>query len=244
MSIRVDSIGFGNISIMQDSDEFCYGVDAVMLSDFASKNAGKYGSSCKIMDLGTGTGIIPLILSHKTDASYIGGVEVQNNSYHLAEQNMKRNSLEDRLHFFHVNVKDFPVEVYRDTFDIVTCNPPYMKGACGITSKNKAKGIARHETLAELKDFVQLAANLLRDKGEFCMVHRPSRLVDICQCCRELHLEPKELVFISGKPMEKPNILLIRCIKNGNRELRIGEPISVHNENGTYSEEILKMYEK
>lgn len=244
MSVRVDRTGFGDIQIMQDSDEFCYGVDAVMLSDFAAKNAGRYGSSCRIMDLGTGTGIIPLILSHKTEAAYIGGIEVQSNSFELAKKNATLNNLEERVHFFHTNVKTFPLDEYKGDFDIVTSNPPYMKGACGITSKNEAKGIARHETLAELKDFVKLASELLKDKGEFCMVHRPSRLVDICQCCRDFHLEPKEMCFVSGKPMEKPNILLIRCIKNGNRELRIEEPISVHNENGTYSKEILKMYEK
>ena len=243
MSIRLDETGFGNIKILQDTDEFCYGVDAVMLSDFASENV-KNNSRCRIIDLGTGTGIIPMIMSHKTKAGLICGVEVQENSFNLAVQNIKNNNLQERLRIFNCNVKDFNVEDFRGTFNIVTSNPPYMKSECGITSSNKAKGIARHETLGTLEDFIKLASVLLKDKGEFCMVHRPSRLVDICCLCRKYRLEPKELRFVSGKPMEKPNIMLIRCVKNGNSELKILNPVSVYGENGKYSEEILKMYEK
>ena len=167
MNLRLDETGFGSLKIFQNPEEFCYGVDAVLLAGFPAEAAAKKRRQCKIMDLGT-----------------------------------------------------------------------------GIESSNKAKSIARHETTASLDDFVRTASVLLRDKGDFYMVHRPTRLVDICTSCRRHHLEPKELCFVSGKPFEKSNIILIHCTKYGNPELRILDPLFVHNEDGSYSQEILKLYEK
>lgn len=245
-NLRLDETGFGSLKIFQCPKEFCYGVDAVLLADFASKSASaqKKKEKCRIMDMGTGTGIVPLILSHKTKAGYIGGIEVQEHSYNLAVKNSEYNGLGDRLHFFHDDVSTFYHEELAGGFDIVTSNPPYTAGSRGIESKNKAKAIARHEITASLDDFVKQAAKLLRDKGDFYMVHRPARLVDICETCRKYRLEPKEMQFISGKPNEIPNILLVHCVKNGNRELKILEPLEVHDENGKYSGKILKIYEK
>ncbi len=244
MGLRLDDTGFGGLEIFQQPEEFCYGVDAVLLADFASQAARKRKACCRIMDLGTGTGIVPLILSHKTEAAYIGGVEIQNNSYQLALKNCRHNGLSGRLHFFHEDVLDFGKGQLSESFHIVTANPPYTAGSRGIESSNRAKAIARHETTAALEDFVKTAARLLRDRGDFYMVHRPARLVDICESCRVYGLEPKEMRFVSGKPMEKPNIVLIHCVKNGNRELKLLDPLYVHQENGTYSDEILKIYEK
>lgn len=244
MNLRLDETGFGNLKIFQNPEEFCYGVDAVLLAGFASEGARKKRENCRIMDLGTGTGIVPLILSHKTQAGYIAGLEVQKNSWDLAVKNAEYNLLTGRVRFFHGDVKGFSNKSLAGTFDVVTSNPPYTAGASGIESSNKAKAIARHETTASLDDFIKTAAVLLRDKGEFYMVHRPARLVDICESCRRHRLEPKELCFVSGKPLEKPNIILVHCTKNANRELRILDPLFVHNENGSYSQEILKLYEK
>lgn len=243
MELRLDQTGFGNLEIFQHPEEFCYGVDAVLLADFAAGGAEKKKQTCRIMDLGTGTGIVPLILSHKTQAAYIAGVEVQENAWRLAEKNRQHNHLTDRLQFFHCDVKGMDSSL-NGTFDIVTSNPPYTEGSRGIESSNKAKAIARHETTASLDDFVSAAAALLKDKGDFYLVHRPARLVDICESCRNYGLEPKEMRFISGKPLEKPNIILVHCVKNGKRELRLLEPLYVHNEDGSYAEEILKIYEK
>lgn len=244
MGLRLDETGFGGLKIFQQPEEFCYGVDAVLLADFAAQAASKKKAACRIMDLGTGTGIVPLVLSHKTEAGYIGGLEVQDNSFSLAMKNREINSLEDRLHFFHGDVSCFDEEGLAGSFDVVTSNPPYTAGSRGIESKNRAKAIARHETTGSLDDFVRLAARLLRDKGDFYMVHRPSRLVDICEACRKYKLEPKEMRFVSGKPGERPNIILVHCTKNGNRELKILEPLAVHDINGKYSQEILNIYEK
>ena len=245
MSLRLDDTGFGGLRIFQQPEEFCYGVDAVLLAAFAAESPAALRSESRIMDLGTGTGIVPLILSHKTRASYIGGLEVQEHSYQLAVKNFEYNGLSDRLHAFHADICDFGFDSeMRESFDIVTSNPPYTAGSRGIESKNRARAIARHETTAALDDFLAGAARLLRDKGEFYMVHRPARLVDICEGCRKYRLEPKEICFVSGKPMEKPNIVLIHCVKNSGRDLKIRQPLDVHDEKGGYTREILKIYEK
>lgn len=247
MELRFDETGFGNLGIFQAPEEFCYGVDAVLLADFAAQGANKR-RKCRIMDLGTGTGIVPLILSHKTKAEYIAGLEVQEHSFSLTKKNIEHNRLEGRVFAFHGDVSRFDeaeaFDELAESFDVVTSNPPYFVGGGGLESKNSAKSIARHETTGSLDDFVRMAAKLLKDKGDFYMVHRPSRLVDICAVCRKYKLEPKELRFVSGKPMEKPNILLVHCVKHGGAELRVLEPLAVHNEDGSYTEEILKIYEK
>ena len=244
MTLRLDETGFGDIRIFQEPEEFCYGVDAVLLADFAAQAARKR-KKCRIMDLGTGTGIVPLILSHKTDAGYIGCLEVQDHSFALVEKNIAYNHLEDRIFGFHGDVSCFAQEeAFADTFDVVTTNPPYFVGGGGLLSQNQAKSIARRETTGTLDDFLRLAAKLLRDKGDFYMVHRPDRLIDIAAGCRKHKLEPKELRFVSGKPMEKPNIMLVHCVKHGRPELKVLPPLAVHNEDGSYTEEILNIYEK
>ncbi len=244
MDLRLDEIGFGALRLLQCPEEFCYGTDAVLLAGYAAEAARKQKQDCRIMDLGTGTGIVPLILSHKTDAGYIAGLELQEHSYMLACRNAILNQLTDRIRFFHGDVNGFCPQELCGTFDLVTANPPYIKGNCGLESRNRAKAAARQETSGSLEDFICCAARLLKDKGEFFIVHRPSRLVDLCESCRAFRLEPKEMLFVSGKPETAPNILLMRCVKNGKRQLRIAQPLYVHNEDGSYSERILKIYEK
>ena len=186
-----------------------------------------------------------MILSHKTDVPYIGCLEVQENSFSLVKKNIAHNDLGERIEAFRGDVRDFPSDQgLVETFDVVTTNPPYFAGGGGIESSNLAKSIARHETTGTLDDFLRTAAKLIKDRGDFYMVHRPSRLVDIITGCRRHKLEPKEVRFVSGKPMEKPNILLIHCVKHGKPELRFLPPLAVHNDDGSYTDEILKIYEK
>ena len=216
MALRYDRTGFNDIVICQDPDEFCYGTDAVILAREASRSAMASRKECAIADLGTGTGIVPLI-----------GEE---------------NGLSGRVSFVMGNVRDVSTG-YGGEFDIVTSNPPYTAGGEGIESGNDAKAIARHEILGTLDDFLKAAAFMLKDKGEFYMIHRPGRIVDICAGCRKYGLEPKEMTFISGKPGEKPNLLLIKCVKNGGRDLRVLAPFAVRNDDGSFSERMLKCYE-
>lgn len=236
MGERIDSIGFGGLRLIQDPDEFCYGVDAVILASFAAGLAKKKNS---IIDLGTGTGVIPLIMSHLTDAPVIKGVEVQDRSFSLAERNAKLNDLEDRVSFIHSNVKDI---TERDFYDVVTTNPPYAEGGKALISNADAKAIARHEIEGSLEDFLKASARLLKDRGELFMVHRPSRLVDILTIARGLKLEPKTLRMVCPRQGEAPNIVLVHFIKNAGRELKVLPDLYVYGDNGAYSDEIENIY--
>lgn len=244
MAERIDNIGFGDLKLIQEPDEFCYGVDAVILADFAAKHAT--GPIRNVVDLGTGTGVIPLILSHKTEAEFIAGLEIQEGSYRRAVRNAEINNLEDRVHFFKGDVKTAAKDVLRDlkgSMDVVTTNPPYMQGQEGLKCANSAKSIARHETTAGLEDFFACAKALLKPRGDLFMVHRPSRLADICCFAREYGLEPKELCFVSPNVNRAANILLVHCVKGGGKQLRIIDPLYVYEETGEYTESLRKCYE-
>jgi len=234
---RIDQIGFSDLKLIQKPDEFCYGVDAVILADFASKKKVKYA-----VDLGTGTGVIPLIMSHKTEAEFIYGIEFQKDSFERAKRNIKLNDLDGRVDFINANVSEY--NGLKEWADTVTTNPPYMISKGALTNSNKAKTIARHETVGTLEDFVRCAAGILKNRGNFYMVHRPNRLVDIFYYCRKYRLEPKELRFVAPRKGESANIVLVHCVKNGGAELKILDDLYVYEEQGVYSEEINKIYER
>lgn len=238
---RVDNIGFGNLRLIQKPEDFCYGIDAVLLASFAEikKNA-------RVIDLGTGTGIIPIILSHKTESAEIIGVEIQKDSYERAIRNILLNNLNDRITVINNDIKHLSkIESIRPgSFDTVVSNPPYVQGNGGIKNDKDAKTIARHETTANLEDFIKTAAKLLKDRGDLFMVHRPNRLVDIAVLCRQYRLEPKRIRFVSPCKGGKPNILLIHCVKHGKPDLKFLDPLYVYDEFGQYTDEIMKIYER
>lgn len=248
MALRIDKTGFGDIEIAQDDAMFCYGIDAVLVSDFAAKKlavkkSGIYG----ICDLGTGNGIIPLILAYKTDAKKIVGIEIQQRSFELAMDNARRNDMSDRLSFINCNVGDTETVckvLGKNSFEAVTMNPPYTEKGRGMVASSAEKNIARHETNASLSDFVACADALLKDKGELFMIHRPSRLADIFAALRKYKLEPKEMQLISGKSAEVPNLVLLHCVKNAKPELKILPQIFVREEDGSMSKKIREVYEK
>lgn len=240
---RLDEIGFGGLKLIQKPEEFCYGVDAVILAHFAAKYSRK--SFRRALDLGTGTGVIPLILSHKTEIPSIVGVEVQEASYGRAIRNRDGNNLENRVDFIHGDVKDYKTgwgKELQGLVDMVTSNPPYTAGSGGLANANQAKRIARHETTASLEDFIKCAAYVLREKGDFFMVHRPSRIVDICCLGRQYGLEVKELQFVSPNREGNPNIILVHMVKGGGREAKMLEPLYVYDMDGNYTAEVLESY--
>ena len=243
-SERTDLIGFGDLRLTQRPEDFCYGVDAVILGDFASTFTKPH---MRIMDLGTGNGIIPLILSHKTEAGLIYGLEVQEAAYETAARNAKDNNLTDRIRIIKGNVKEIGLTLHPDLtgqLDLVVSNPPYMVHQGGLTNNNPAKTIARHETEGTLSDFLAAAARLLKEKGHLCMIHRPNRMVDLFCLAREAGLEPKDLRLVCPRPGEPPNILMAHFLKGGGKELRIMPPLEVYREDGEYTDEIMAIYEK
>ena len=248
---RVDDTGFGGLKLVQRPDEFCYGVDAVLLASAAAEG----GAFRTIADLGAGTGVIPLILSHKTDAELILGVEIQERSCRSAEKTIKLNGLEGRVMVVQGDVSRF--DELRDKineaageklqdgcFDAVTANPPYTGGSKGLTNSTDAKMIARHEVACTLEDFFTAAAGLLKSKGHFFMIHRPARLVDIFSLGRKYGLEPKEIRMIRPDKKSSPSMVLVHMIRNGGAELKVGEDLFIRDESGDYSREIEEIYER
>lgn len=237
---RIEEIGFGNLKLIQDPGYFCYGIDAVILADFAHSFCSE---AEHIVDLGTGNGIIPLILSHKNKGAVITGIELQEEPADMARRSCRINNLQSRINIRKGDIIDR--ENYSDIeAELITCNPPYFVKGGGILNSQKPKYIARHETTAVFEDFVRAAAGILKTKGHFCIVHRPSRLVDIFCLCRKYRLEPKDIRFVAPKAGEVPNIVLIHCVSGGGRELKIGKTLYVYNDDGTYTDEIHSIYER
>ena len=238
---RIDDIGFGSLRLIQKPEDFCYGIDAVLLATFAELRKGG-----RVIDLGTGTGVIPMILSHRSEAAEIVGVEIQEDSYERGLRNISLNGLGERVRLVHGDVKHIIKEkmVEKHSFDAVLTNPPYIRNGGGLKNRESARTIARHETTAELSDFIREAGLLLKDRGDFYMVHRPSRLVDIAILCRRHKLEPKELRLVSPDKDTAPNMMLIHCVRNGRPELKLLDPLSVYREDGSYTDEIMALYER
>lgn len=243
--VRVDNTGFGDIKIIQDSGGFCYGVDAVILTDFIVRDGIK--SNAKICDLGTGNGIIPLILSHKVKTVSIWGIDIQEKAIELAKKSVELNKLEDRISFLNLDVKDIIEDAdnfMNSEMDIVTCNPPYFPKGRAIVNSGDAMATARHETTAELKDFFLCAYNLLKDKGSFYMINRPSRMVD-CMCIgREIGLEPRMIKMVSSKADTEPKMVLFKFIKKGGKECNFSKPLIIYDENNQYTKDMLEIYER
>lgn len=234
---RIDDLEINNLKIIQNKKWFCFGIDSVLLSDFA-KDIHK---SSSILDLGAGNGILELLLSAKIENSKITGIEVQKEVSELAKRNIELNNLTDRIEIRNINIKDLDENV---KYDAVISNPPYKPNGEGLKNELETKIIARHEVLASLEDFIKKASKCLKDKGAMYMVNRAERLADIFECSRKYKLEPKELRMVHSKVGDAPTIVLIKLVKNANKYLKIREPLYIYEENGKYTKEILKIYGK
>ncbi len=223
--------------IIQKENGFKFGVDAVLLADFA-----KDARSKSTLDLCTGTGIVPLLLSAKTNTKDIHGLEIQPDIAEMAKRSVIYNKLSERVHIVQGDLKN-AAEIYgRGSFDKITCNPPYMKCGTGIKNDTDTKSVSRHEVMCTLDDVLRISAQLLISKGRFFMIHRPSRLADIMCGMRKYKLEPKRLRFVHPSPSKAPNLVLIEGMKDGGEELKLLPPLYVYGEDGNYSAEIDEIY--
>lgn len=243
----MDSIGFGGMKLIQGNG-FRYGVDAVLLVGFTAGETGGRGMkrrrAPRILELGCGNGIVSLVLSHKIPESTMLGMEIQTKEAERARRNARINHLEERIQIRAADVASIGETALPEKFNAVVTNPPYFRRGGAIPKDASAKYIARHETSADLDDFIRAAATQLDREGEFFMVHRPDRLVDICCSMRAQGMEPKELQLVMPFPETKPNILLIHGVKGANSELRVLPPIHVREKDGRYSDLIQRIYER
>ncbi len=237
---RIDDLEFKKLKVIQNKEGFCFGIDAVLLSDFA-KNIK---NNAKVLDLGTGTGIISILLCGKTNLSKIIGVEVQEEVADMAKRSVRLNNLENKFEIINENITNLEKIYERNSFDVIVTNPPYKKENTGIVNEEKKKLISRHEILAKLEDYIKISNKLLKDKGEFYMVHRPERLVDIITYMRQYKIEPKEIRFVCSHENEPPKLVLIKGVKNGKPFLKFKENLYIYENNGNYTEEIYKIYNK
>lgn len=237
---RIDDLEFKDLKIIQNKEGFCFGIDSILLSDFA-KNIK---NESKVIDLGTGTGIINILLSGKTLAKELVGVEIQKEVADMAKRSIELNGLENRIKIINENILNLKKYFEAKSFDVVVTNPPYKKINTGVVNDEDKKIISRHEITASLKDFIHGASYLLKDYGEFYMVHRPDRLVDIFVEMREEKIEPKLIRFVYPKLGKKANLVLIKGVKCGKPFLEFEKNLYVYEENGDYTEDILKIYNK
>ena len=234
---RIDDLELNNLKIIQNKDWFCFGIDSVLLSGFASEIHKK----SQILDLGTGTGILALLLSAKVEGSKITGIEIQKDVAEMAKRSIKLNNLENRINIINKNIKDINFE---NSFDAVVTNPPYKEKGTGIINENNIKLVSRHEIEGNLEEFIKCASKALKDKCSMYMVNRPERMIDIFENCRKYKLEPKELQFVYSKVNSKPTLILIKATKNANKYLKVNEPLYIYKDNGEYTEKVLKIYGK
>lgn len=232
-------LGYKNLKIYQDTDMFNFSLDSVLLPNFVTINK----NAKKILDIGTGNAVIPLILSTLTTAE-ITGVELQKQVSLLAQKSVDINNKNNQINIINDDIKNYYNLCNSDTYDIVTCNPPFFKvNEESKLNKSDYKTIARHEITLNLDDIMKVSSKLLKNNGVIGIVHRPDRMIDIIEAMHKYNIEPKKIQFVYPKKKMDANILLVEGRKNGNPGLKILNPIYSHKENGEYTEEIKKYFE-
>ncbi len=234
---RLDELHRNGYYIIQDPGRFCFGMDAVLLSGFARVKKGE-----RALDLGTGTGIIPILLEAKTEGLHFTGLEIQSESADMADRSVRYNRLEEKVDIITGDIKDASTIFGASSFDVITTNPPYMIGQHGIKNPEDAKAIARHEILCDLDDILRESARILCPNGRFYMVHRPFRLAEIFSKMVEYHIEPKRMQLVYPFVDKEPNMVLIEGLRGGKSRLQVDKPLIVYKTQGVYTDEIYDIY--
>lgn len=231
-------LGYENLKIYQNTDMFNFSLDSVLLPNFVTINK----KTKRILDIGSGNAVIPIILSTKTDA-LIDAVEIQKEVYELGVKSIKLNKLEDRINLYNEDIKNFYKNSETDVYDTITCNPPFFKKVeTSNVNESIYKTIARHEVKLNLDDIMKIAKKLLKNNGNIAIVHRTDRLIDIIETMRKYNIEPKKIRFIYPKVNTESNIVLVEGTKNGKPGLKILNPLISHNENDEYTDELKEYF--
>lgn len=234
---RIDDLERNGYQIIQNPEKFCFGMDAVLLSGFAQVKPG-----AAVLDLGTGTGIIPILIEAKTQAAKICAIEIQEESADMARRSVQLNHLEKKIDIVTGDLKEAERFFDAASFDVITCNPPYMIGQHGLTNPDAPKAIARHEILCTLEDVVRTAAKLLKTGGNFCMVHRPFRLPEIMTVMVKYRLEPKRMRLVYPYADQEPNMVLIEGCRGGRPRMTVEKPLIIFREPNVYTDEVRDTY--
>lgn len=234
---RIDDLKRNGYHIIQHPEKFCFGMDAVLLSGFAEVREGE-----KALDLGTGTGIIPILLEAKTEGEHFTGLEIQPESAQMARRSVELNGLSHKIDIVEGDIKEASRLFLAASFDVVTSNPPYIPYGGGLVNPDPSKAIARHEILCVLEDVVREGAKLLRDGGRMYLVYRPARLVELTEWLRHYRLEPKRMKFVHPFSDRDANMVLIEAIKGGGSQMTVEAPVIVFDAPGKYSRELTETY--
>lgn len=234
---RIDDLLTHDLKIIQSDEVFCFSMDAVLLARFAS--VPKRG---RVMDLCTGNGAIPLIMSTRSSEAVLEGLEIQERLYDMASRNVLLNGLEERIQIVHGDVREAVSLFGCGRYDLITCNPPYLPAASGEVNMRDHFAIARHELLLTLEDVIRVSSQLLKNGGKLALVHRATRLIDIVTLMRQYRIEPKRMRFVHPRRNAEPNMVLIEGIRNGRPELRIQPPLIVYEQGEEYCEELYQIY--
>ena len=234
---RIDELQRNGYQIIQNENGFCFGMDAVLLSGFAKMKRGE-----NALDLGTGTGIIPILLEAKTEGRHFTGLEIQETSADMAQRSVCLNDLNEKVEIVRGDIKEAADLFGKASFDVVTSNPPYMTGQHGLVNPDMPKAVARHEILCTLEDVIGQASALLKENGRFYMVHRPFRLAEIMVTMSRYRLEPKRMKLVYPFVDKEPNMVLIEGLKGGRPRVTVEKPLIVYEKPGVYTSEIYDIY--
>ena len=234
---RLDDLQRNGYKIIQDPGRFCFGMDAVLLSGFAKVKPGE-----RVVDLGTGTGIIPILLEARSKGASFTGLEIQPESADMASRSVQLNDLQERVHIVNGDIKE-AVQIFgAASCHVVTSNPPYMTAQHGLQNPDQPKAIARHEVLCTLEDVISQTAQVLKPRGRFYMVHRPFRLAEIMGLMMQYKLEPKRMRLVYPYVDREPNMVLIEGLLGGNSRITVEKPLIVYEKPGVYTQEIREIY--
>lgn len=235
---RVDELGRRGYKLIQNPKVFCFGVDAVLLAHYAKvKNEKEH-----ILDIGTGTGIVPILMHGIYQKGSYTGMDIQQEMVEMANRSVLLNNLQDAITMKHVDITKAKEAFKAASFDVITCNPPYMKGEAGLKNEDLSKQIARHEITCTLEDIIAAGSYLLKERGRFYMIHRPHRLVDILSLMRQYKIEPKTMRMVYPKRDKEPTMVLVEAIRGANPELRVQRPLVIYQEDGTYTDDLIEIY--